>query len=182
MALPKLKQSPKRGPLGFAAKVSIAIVLGLSFAVIWSTISPTSSESEVSTKRNSFEGEILDPESKTPTTGKGKVQGKERKKERDTSLEKSNSNATVEASKPEEVEVKEEREEEHREEGKEEEAREEQGEGEEQREGENKEEQSGTEPPTSIFPLLPTYHIVTYGNVVVPDCHWHTVHSRLGLY
>jgi DNA-binding helix-hairpin-helix protein with protein kinase domain len=150
MALPKLKQSPKSGPLGFVAKVSIAIVLGLSFAVIWSTFSPTSSEAEVSSKRNSFEGEILDPESKIPTPAKAKVQEKERKKEKDASLEKSNSNATVELSKQEEeklkengteVEVKEEREEQHREEG-----REEQGEG---------EDQSGTEPSSPIFLILP---------------------------
>jgi hypothetical protein len=157
MALPKLKQSPKRGPLGFVAKVSIAIVLGLSFAVIWSTFSPTSSEAEVSSKRNRFEGKILDPESKTPTLGKAKVDEKERKRETDASLEKSNSNATVEVSKPEEekskenrmkVDVEEEKEEEHREEG-----REEQGEG---------EEQSGTEPHTPIFRILPS--VVQSGN------------------
>lgn len=149
MALPKLKQSPKRGPLGFVAKVSIAIVLGLSFAVIWSSFSPTSSEAEVSSKRTSFEGEILDPESKTPKRGKDKVEEKEKKKERNASLEKNNWNATAEVSKSEGeklkgngtvVEVKEEREEE--------EAREEQG------EGENKEEQSGNEPHTPIYPLL----------------------------
>ncbi|KAJ1701736.1 hypothetical protein LUZ63_001515 [Rhynchospora breviuscula] len=133
MAVAKLKQIPKKGPLGFAAKVGIAIVLGLSFAVIWSTLSPTSTEEEVATNRNNFEGEILEPESKIPPGRK------ERNKEKDAGLERIKSNTTVAVSKAEEeklkgngteVEVNEEREE-AREENKEE-----------QREGENKEEQT----------------------------------------
>ncbi|KAJ4812421.1 S-adenosyl-L-methionine-dependent methyltransferases superfamily protein [Rhynchospora pubera] len=131
MAVAKLKQIPRKGPLGFAAKVSIAIVLGLSFAVVWSTLSPTSTEEEVATKRNSFEGEILEPESKLPPGRK------ERNKEKDASLERIKSNTTVAVSKPEEeklkgngteVKVNEEREEEDK--------KEEEG------EGENKEEQA----------------------------------------
>lgn len=167
MAVAKLKQMPKRGPLGFATKVGIAIVLGLSFAVIWSTFSPTSSEADVSSKRNSFEGEILEPESKVPTPGKAKGEGKERQKERDASSEKSSSNATVEVSNPEGetlkgneavVEVKEGREEEQREEGREEETREEHGEGVEQGDGENNEEQSGIEPLIPFF----LFYLVMY--------------------
>lgn len=140
MAVAKSKQSLKRGPLSFAAKVGIAIVLGLSFVVIWCTFAPTSSEAEVTSKRNSFEGEILDPENKLPPSARAKGNGKERKKEKDASLERSNSNATVEGSKPEgesgkrneiEAEVESDREEEQREE--------------EHGEGEKKEEQSGIE-------------------------------------
>ncbi|XP_078180001.1 S-adenosyl-L-methionine-dependent methyltransferases superfamily protein [Carex rostrata] len=140
MAVAKFKLTPKRGPLGFVTKVSIAIVLGLSFAVIWSTFSPNSSEAEVSSKRNSFEGEILEPESKIPPA-KAKGQGKETNKETDASLGKSSSNATatVEVSNPDAetlkgnetvVEVKEEQ--------REEETRQEQG------EGENNQEQAET--------------------------------------
>ncbi|KAJ4747328.1 S-adenosyl-L-methionine-dependent methyltransferases superfamily protein [Rhynchospora pubera] len=131
MAVAKLKQIPRKGPLGFAAKVGIAIVLGLSFAVVWSTLSPTSTEEEVTTNRNSFEGEILEPESKIPPGSK------ERNKEKDASLERIKSNTTVAVSKPEEeklkgngteVKVNEEREEEDK--------KEEEG------DGENKEEQA----------------------------------------
>ncbi|KAJ4800781.1 S-adenosyl-L-methionine-dependent methyltransferases superfamily protein [Rhynchospora pubera] len=131
MAVAKLKQIPRKGPLGFAAKVGIAIVLGLSFAVVWSTLSPTSTEEEVATNRNSFEGEILEPESKIPPGSE------ERNKEKDASLERIKSNTTVAVSKPEEeklkgngteVKVNEEREEEDK--------KEEEG------EGENKEEQA----------------------------------------
>lgn len=154
MAVAKFKLTPKRGPLGFVTKVSIAIVLGISFAVIWSTFSPNSSEAEVSSKRNSFEGEILEPESKIPPA-KAKGQGKETNKERDASLGKSSSNATatVEVSNPEGetfkgnetvVEVKEEQ--------REEETREEQG------EGENNQEQAGIQPLIPFF----LFYLVTY--------------------
>lgn len=154
MAVAKFKLTPKRGPLGFVTKVSIAIVLGLSFAVIWSTFSPNSSEAEVSSKRNSFEGEILEPESKIPPA-KAKGQGKETNKETHASLGKSSSNATatVEVSNPEGetlkgnetvVEVKEEQ--------REQETREEQG------EGENNQEQAGIQPLIPFF----LFYLVTY--------------------
>lgn len=156
MAVAKFKLTPKRGPLGFVTKVSIAIVLGLSFAVIWSTFSPNSSEAEVSSKRNSFEGEILEPESKIPPA-KAKGQGKETNKETHASLGKNSSNATatatVEVSNPEGetlkgnetvVEVKEEQ--------REEETREEQG------EGENNQEQAGIQPLIPFF----LFYLVTY--------------------
>ncbi|KAG8061107.1 hypothetical protein GUJ93_ZPchr0003g18514 [Zizania palustris] len=51
----------RRPPLGFAAKVSIAIALGLSFAIIWTTLSPTSSLQQISTERSSFAADIIDP-------------------------------------------------------------------------------------------------------------------------
>nr|CAD1819562.1 unnamed protein product [Ananas comosus var. bracteatus] len=59
------RSGAKRGPLGFVAKVSLAVVLGLSFVVIWSTFSPSTSSADVSTKRSSF-GDISDPEVEPP--------------------------------------------------------------------------------------------------------------------
>ncbi|KAF0928885.1 hypothetical protein E2562_010742 [Oryza meyeriana var. granulata] len=51
----------RRPPLGFGAKVSIAIALGLSFAIIWTSLSPTSSSQQISTERSSFAADIVDP-------------------------------------------------------------------------------------------------------------------------
>ena len=47
--------------LGFIAKVSIAIALGLSFTIIWTSVSPTSSSQQISTKRSSFAAEVAAP-------------------------------------------------------------------------------------------------------------------------
>ena len=51
----------RRPPLGFAAKVSIAIALGLSFVITWTTLSPTSSSQQISTERTYFAADIADP-------------------------------------------------------------------------------------------------------------------------
>ncbi|CAM0876506.1 unnamed protein product [Alopecurus aequalis] len=50
----------RRPPLGFAAKVSIAIALGLSFVITWTMLSPTSSSQQISTERTYF-ADIADP-------------------------------------------------------------------------------------------------------------------------
>ncbi|KAJ3670065.1 hypothetical protein LUZ60_010389 [Juncus effusus] len=94
--LKQLKQSAKRAPLSFAVKVCIAIVLGLSFAVIWSTFSPTSTEEEVSIKRNSF-GDISDSESENTIP---KHKEKEKDKGKDKRIQKPHSkDATIEVPK-----------------------------------------------------------------------------------
>jgi tRNA wybutosine-synthesizing protein 1 len=51
----------RRPPLGFAAKVSIAIALGLTFVITWTTLSPTSSSQQISTERTYFAADIADP-------------------------------------------------------------------------------------------------------------------------
>ncbi|BAF13342.1 probable methyltransferase PMT28 [Oryza sativa Japonica Group] len=51
----------RRPPLGFGAKVTIAIALGLSFAIVWTSLSPTSSSQQISTERSSFAADIVDP-------------------------------------------------------------------------------------------------------------------------
>ncbi|RCV40654.1 hypothetical protein SETIT_9G072500v2 [Setaria italica] len=51
----------RRQPLGFGAKVGIAIALGLSFAIIWTSVSPTSSSQQISTERSSFAAEVAAP-------------------------------------------------------------------------------------------------------------------------
>ncbi|XBH95003.1 hypothetical protein VPH35_085645 [Triticum aestivum] len=51
----------RRPPLGFAAKVSIAIALGLSFVVTWTTLAPTSSSQQISTERTYFAADVADP-------------------------------------------------------------------------------------------------------------------------
>jgi len=51
----------RRPPLGFGAKVGIAIALGLSFAIIWTSVSPTSSSQQISTERSSFAAEVAAP-------------------------------------------------------------------------------------------------------------------------
>uniref|UniRef100_A0A1D1Y9B4 Methyltransferase n=1 Tax=Anthurium amnicola TaxID=1678845 RepID=A0A1D1Y9B4_9ARAE len=53
MAAVKFLRSAKRPPLGFCAKVSLVVLLGLAFFVIWSTFS-SSPSSVVSSRRNSF--------------------------------------------------------------------------------------------------------------------------------
>ncbi|OEL34417.1 putative methyltransferase PMT28 [Dichanthelium oligosanthes] len=51
----------RRPPLGFGAKVGIAIALGLSFAIIWTSVSPTSTSQQISTERSSFATEVTAP-------------------------------------------------------------------------------------------------------------------------
>ncbi|KAL6894176.1 hypothetical protein ACP4OV_008274 [Aristida adscensionis] len=51
----------RRPPLGFAAKVAIAIALGLSFVVLWSSLSSTSSSQQISTERSSFAADVAAP-------------------------------------------------------------------------------------------------------------------------
>jgi len=51
----------RRPALGFGAKVGIAIALGLSFAIIWTSVSPTSSSQQISTERSSFAAEVAAP-------------------------------------------------------------------------------------------------------------------------
>ncbi|KAK3145923.1 hypothetical protein QOZ80_3BG0259270 [Eleusine coracana subsp. coracana] len=51
----------RRPPLGFGAKVGIAIALGLSFAVVWTMLSWSSSSQQISTERSSFAADIADP-------------------------------------------------------------------------------------------------------------------------
>ncbi|KAK3149190.1 hypothetical protein QOZ80_3AG0214120 [Eleusine coracana subsp. coracana] len=51
----------RRPPLGFGAKVGITIALGLSFAVVWTLLSWSSSSQQISTERSSFAADIADP-------------------------------------------------------------------------------------------------------------------------
>ncbi|KAJ1293390.1 hypothetical protein BS78_01G064200 [Paspalum vaginatum] len=51
----------RRPPLGFGAKVGIAIALGLSFAVIWTSVSPNFSSQQISTERSSFAADVAAP-------------------------------------------------------------------------------------------------------------------------
>ncbi|KAF8768938.1 hypothetical protein HU200_007078 [Digitaria exilis] len=55
----------RRPPLGFGAKVGIAIALGLSFAIIWTSVSPTLSSQQISTERSSFAAEVAAPPTAT---------------------------------------------------------------------------------------------------------------------
>ncbi|KQK12966.1 hypothetical protein BRADI_1g07110v3 [Brachypodium distachyon] len=61
----------RRPPLGFAAKVSIAIALGLSFVIVWTTLSPTSASQQISTERTYFAAEIAEP----PTASRNRTSG-----------------------------------------------------------------------------------------------------------
>lgn len=68
----------RRPPLGFAAKVSIAIALGLSFVVTWTTLAPTSSSQQISTERTYFAADVADPPpalaaSRNATAGAGRA-------------------------------------------------------------------------------------------------------------
>ncbi|XP_072951194.1 probable methyltransferase PMT28 [Typha angustifolia] len=72
MAGIRLGRAGKRGPLGFVAKVSIAILLGLSFIVIWSTFSPNSSSEEVYSQRSSFDDISHPPDGILAAPGKNK--------------------------------------------------------------------------------------------------------------
>jgi hypothetical protein len=51
----------RRPPLGFGAKVAIAIALGLSFAVAWTLLSWTSTSQQISAERSSFAADIASP-------------------------------------------------------------------------------------------------------------------------
>ncbi|CAD6214826.1 unnamed protein product [Miscanthus lutarioriparius] len=61
----------RRPALGFGAKVGIAIALGLSFAIIWTSVSPTSSSQQISTERSSFAAEVAAP----PTASHNRTAG-----------------------------------------------------------------------------------------------------------
>lgn len=51
----RLAQKAKRAPFSFKVKISIAVILGLSFAVIWSVFSYPTASTSVSSRRNSFD-------------------------------------------------------------------------------------------------------------------------------
>jgi tRNA wybutosine-synthesizing protein 1 len=87
----------RRPPLGFAAKVSIAIALGLSFVVTWTTLSPTSSSQQISTERTYF-ADIADPppasRNATSTTGHRKKPSSRGHKKRHAPARSHRPNAT----------------------------------------------------------------------------------------